>query len=87
MMSHLIFRYIVENELYLLKTIKTLEHFNFKMIVIVIYPLKIYSFLAWLGLWLRRLSLVAVNTAYPCCSVRASHCCGFSCRRAQALGA
>ena len=36
---------------------------------------------------LRRLSLVAVSGGYSSLGARASHCGGFSCHRARALGA
>ena len=46
-----------------------------------------YFWLHWVFFAARRLSLVAVSRATLRCSVQASHCGGFSCCRARALGA
>ena len=43
--------------------------------------------LRWVFVALHRLSLVAVRRSYSSCSAPASHCGGFSCFGAQALGA
>ena len=47
----------------------------------------IHSWLHWVFVALRRVSLVAASGATLCCGAWASHCSGFSCCRAQALGA
>ena len=46
----------------------------------------IHFWLHWVFIAVRRLSLVVVGRGSSCCSVQASHCSGFSCCRAQALG-
>ena len=46
-----------------------------------------YFWLCWVFIAVHGLSLVAVSGGYSSCGVRASHCSGFSCCRAQALGA
>ena len=46
--------------------------------------LLVYFWLCWIFIAMRRLSLVAVSEVTLRCSVWASHCGGFSCRRAQA---
>ena len=47
----------------------------------------IYFWLCWVSVALPGLSLVAANSGSFCCRARASHCGGFSCCGAQALGA
>ena len=47
----------------------------------------IYFGLRWVFVAVRGLSLVATRGAALCCSAWASHCGGFSCFRARALGA
>ena len=56
--------------------------FNFKNLFILF----IYFWLCWVFVAARRLSLVAVSGAALCSGERASHCGGFSCCRAWALG-
>ena len=46
----------------------------------------IYFWLHWVFVAACRLSLVAESRATLCCGGRASHCGGFSCCRARALG-
>ena len=41
----------------------------------------------WVFVAVRGLSLAVDKGATPCCGELASHCCGLSCCRAQALGA
>ena len=48
--------------------------------------LLLFFWLHWVFVAARRLSLVVASRATLCCSARASHCSGFSCCRAQALG-
>ena len=50
-----------------------------------LFILLIYFWLCWVIVVARGLSLVAVSGGYS--SLRASHCSGFSCCRARALGA
>ena len=47
----------------------------------------IYFWLCWVFIAVHRLSLVAASGATLHCGARASHCGGFSCCRARALGA
>ena len=46
-----------------------------------------YFWLCWVFIAVRGLSLVAASSATLCCSAWASHCSGFCCCRARALGA
>ena len=46
----------------------------------------IYFWLCWVFVIAHGLSLVAVSRAYSSCGAWASHCGGFACCRAQALG-
>ena len=46
----------------------------------------IYFWLCWVSVAARGLSLVEASGATLRCGARASHCSGFSCCRAQALG-
>ena len=57
-----------------------------KYFFINLFILFIYFWLRWVFVVVRGLSLVAVSRATLPCSARASHCGGFSCCGAQALG-
>ena len=61
------------------------EHFfrGLQTIIYLFFFLQHWAFLAFLC----RLSPVAASEGYSSCGARASHCGGFSCCRAQALGA
>ena len=50
------------------------------------FILFIYFWLWWVFVAVRRLSLVVANGGYSSCGARASHCGGFSCCGAWALG-
>ena len=50
------------------------------------FILFIYFWLCWVFVAARGLSLVAASGATLCCGARASHCGGFSCCGARALG-
>ena len=52
-----------------------------------IFFLFIYFWLRWVFVAACGHSLVAASRGYSSCGARASHCSGFSCCRAQALGA
>ena len=54
--------------------------------LINIFILCIHFWLRWVFVAVHRLSLVAASGATLHCGVRASHCGGFSCCGAQALG-
>ena len=57
--------------------------FFFNKFILFIY----YFWLCWVFVAARGLSLVAASGATLCCGARASHCGGFSCCGAQAVGA
>ena len=54
---------------------------------IVWFTFYFYFWLRWVFVAARGLSLVAASRATLCCSAPASHCGGFSCGGARALGA
>ena len=66
---------------------KVITHSNTFFIYINLFILFIYFWLRWVFVAACRLSLVAVSGATLHCRVRASHCSGFSCCGAWALGA
>ena len=53
----------------------------------IFYFILFYFWLHWVFIAARGLSLVAASGPTLCCGARASHCGGFSCCRAWALGA
>ena len=58
----------------------------FLFFLILFIYLFTYFWLRWVFIAVRGFSLVAGAGATLCCSARASHCGGFSCCRARALG-
>ena len=61
--------------------------FVLNLFKIYLFILFIYFWLPWVFVAVCGLSVVAVSRATLCCSARASHCNGFSCCGARALGA
>ena len=52
----------------------------------MLYSRFFFFWLRWVFVAAHGLSLVAASGGYSSCSARASHCSGFSCCRAQAVG-
>ena len=77
--------YIVLNLIFFLKKYSPSQFFKKKFIYLFIY-LFIYFWLCWFFIAVRGLSLVAVSGGYSSLRCMGSHCSGFSCCGAQALG-
>ena len=67
------------------------KQFSFKhphqnLVLSLFFKTFIYFWLSWVFVAALRFPLVVASGGYSSCGVRASHCSGFSCCRARALG-
>ena len=70
-----------------METLCTICSIFFFLILFYFISLFLYFWLCWVFVAARGLSLVVVSRATLCYGTQASHCGGFSCCGAQALGA